>query len=54
LIVHILPLSKDPQPDEAEFNAFFPSKFSLSQFTSPKSDLADATIRNRIAVRDEF
>jgi hypothetical protein len=42
LIVHILPLSKDPQPDEAEFNAFFPSKFSLSQFTSPKSDLADA------------
>jgi hypothetical protein len=42
LIVHILPLSKDPQPDEAEFNAFFPSKFSLSQFTSPESDLADA------------
>ncbi|WP_248447708.1 glyoxalase III HchA [Sinorhizobium meliloti] len=40
--MHILPLSKDPQPDEAEFNAFFPSKFSLSQFTSPKSNLADA------------
>ena len=38
----ILPLSKDPQPDEAEFNAFFPSKFALSQFTSPKSDLEDA------------
>ena len=38
----ILPLSKEPQPDEAEFNAFFPSKYSLDQFTSPKSDLADA------------
>ena len=38
----ILPLSKDPQPDEAEFNAFFPSKFSLSQFTSAKSDLEGA------------
>ncbi|CUX05703.1 Molecular chaperone Hsp31 and glyoxalase 3 [Agrobacterium fabacearum S56] len=38
----ILPISKDPQPDEAEFNAFFPSKFSLSQFTSAKSDLEDA------------
>ena len=24
--MNILPLSKDPQPDEAEFNAFFPSK----------------------------
>lgn len=38
----ILPVSKDPQPDEAEFNAFFPSKFSLSQFTSAKSDLEGA------------
>lgn len=38
----ILPLSKEPQVDEAEFNAFFPSKFSLSQFTSAKSDLKDA------------
>lgn len=38
----ILPLSKEPQPDEAEFNAFFPSKFSLSQFTSAKSDLDGA------------
>lgn len=38
----ILPLSKDPQPDEAEFNAFFPSKFSLSQFTGSKSDLDGA------------
>ncbi|WP_223569143.1 glyoxalase III HchA [Agrobacterium tumefaciens] len=38
----ILPISKDPQPDEAEFNAFFPSKFSLSQFTSAKCDLEGA------------
>lgn len=38
----ILPLSKEPQPDEAEFNAFFPSKFSLSQFTSSRSDLEGA------------
>ena len=35
-------LSKQPQVDEAEFNAFFPSKFSLSQFTSPKSNLDGA------------
>ena len=40
--MHILPLSKDPQPDEAEFNAFFPSKFSLKGFTSSKSDLDGA------------
>ncbi len=40
--MNILPLSKEPQPDEAEFNAFFPSKFALKQFTSPKSDLKDA------------
>ncbi len=38
----ILPLSKTPQPDAAEFNAFFPSPYSLSQYTSPTSDLADA------------
>lgn len=42
----ILPLSKEPQPDEAEFNAFFPSKFSLSQFTSAKSDLDGAEYPN--------
>ena len=41
-MISILPLSKEPQPDEAEYNAFFPSKASLKQFTSPKSDLADA------------
>lgn len=40
--MNILPLSKEPQPDEAEFNAFFPSKFSLKQFTSSKSDLEGA------------
>ena len=33
---------KNPTPDTAEDNAFFPSPYSLSQFTSPKSDLADA------------
>lgn len=33
---------KKPNPDPAEDNAFFPSSYSLSQFTSPKSDLADA------------
>lgn len=36
------PLSKQPQPDEAEFNAFFPSPFSLKEFTSPKSNLEGA------------
>ena len=30
---------KRPSPDLAEDNAFFPSPFSLSQFTAPKSDL---------------
>lgn len=33
---------KRPTPDPAEANAFFPSPYSLSQFTSPKSDLAGA------------
>ena len=33
---------KQPQPDPAELNAFFPSPYSLSQFTSPKSDLNGA------------
>ena len=33
---------KQPTRDPAEDNAFFPSPFSLSQFTSPKSDLSDA------------
>lgn len=33
---------KHPTPDPAEDNAFFPSPWSLSQFTSPKSDLDGA------------
>lgn len=33
---------KQPQPDPAEKDAFFPSGYSLSQFTSPKSDLGGA------------
>lgn len=33
---------KRPSPDPAEDNAFFPSPFSLSQFTAPKSDLSGA------------
>lgn len=40
--MNILPLSKEPQPDEAEADAFFPSPASLEQFTSPRSGLADA------------
>lgn len=34
--------SKQPSADPAERNAFFPSPYSLSQFTTSKSDLADA------------
>lgn len=33
---------KKPKPDPAEDNAFFPSPYSLSQFTSAKSDLSGA------------
>ncbi|OCB08201.1 protein deglycase HchA [Mycolicibacterium porcinum] len=33
-------LSKVPTPDQAEDNAYFPSPFSLSQYTSPKTDFA--------------
>ena len=31
---------KRPQPDPAEDNAFFPSPYSLGQFTAPKSNRA--------------
>jgi D-lactate dehydratase / protein deglycase len=31
-------LSKDPRPDEAEDNAFFPSPYSLSQHATAKTD----------------
>lgn len=34
--------AKSPQPDQAEENAFFPSIYSLDQFTSAKSDLSGA------------
>ncbi|MDA3625724.1 protein deglycase HchA [Saccharopolyspora sp. WRP15-2] len=33
-------LSKNPTPDEAEDNAFFPSPYSLSQYTSSKTNFA--------------
>lgn len=33
---------KRPTPDHAEDNAFFPSPYSLSQFTAPKSNLSGA------------
>ncbi|WP_054633879.1 glyoxalase III HchA [Pantoea stewartii] len=35
-------LSKSPVADRAEHNAFFPSAYSLDQFTRPTSDLGDA------------
>lgn len=34
--------SKQPRIDHAEENAFFPSEYSLSQFTKPVSDLSGA------------
>ncbi|KAA0015567.1 protein deglycase HchA [Salinicola corii] len=37
---------KQPQRDPAEDNAFFPSPYSLSQFTAPKSDLGGADYPN--------
>lgn len=33
-------LSREPRPDEAEDNAFFPSPYSLSQYTQSKTDFA--------------
>jgi len=33
---------KRPTPDPAENNAFFPSPYSLGQYTSPRSDLSGA------------
>lgn len=33
---------KSPRPDPAEENAFFPSAYSLAQFTAPKSNLSGA------------
>ena len=37
---------KHPQPDPAEENAFFPSPYSLGQFTAPKSNLSGADYPN--------
>lgn len=37
---------KRPTSDPAEDNAFFPSPYSLSEFTSSKSDLSDADYPN--------
>ncbi len=37
---------KRPTPDVAEDNAFFPSPYSLSQFTAPKSNLSGADYPN--------
>lgn len=34
---------KNPTPDLAEDNAFFPSPYSLSQYTAPKTDYDDTT-----------
>jgi molecular chaperone Hsp31 and glyoxalase 3 len=34
---------KRPTPDPAEYDAFFPSPYSLSQFTSPRSNLSGAS-----------
>lgn len=34
--------SKEPTPDQAEFNAFFPSPFSLGEFTSPTVEITGA------------
>ena len=34
--------SKHPKADPAEENAFFPSDYSLSQFTSPVDDICGA------------
>lgn len=31
-------LSKQPNPDHAEYNAFFPSPYSLSQYTAPRTN----------------
>jgi len=39
-------LSKEPTPDLAEQNAFFPSPYSLSQYTAPKTDFDGTTYSN--------
>ncbi|PZQ46455.1 MAG: protein deglycase HchA [Rhodovulum sulfidophilum] len=36
-------LSKEPTVDPAEFNAFFPSPYSLAEFTSPRVEITGAS-----------
>ena len=38
-------LSRDPRPDQAEDNAFFPSPYSLTQYTRPKTDFGGVGAR---------
>lgn len=40
--MHTQEPSRQPSPDPAERDAFFPSPYSLSQFTSPQSNLSGA------------
>ncbi|MDR4459329.1 MAG: protein deglycase HchA [Nitrospirales bacterium] len=40
-------LSREPAPDQAEHNAFFPSPYSLSQYTAPKTDYDGTDYSNR-------
>ena len=44
----IFPQSKEPHPDAAEFNAFFPSKSALAQFTSLRAISTAPTIHGPI------
>ncbi|WJR31815.1 protein deglycase HchA [Mycobacteroides immunogenum] len=39
-------LSKAPVADPAEYNAFFPSAYSLTKYVGPKSDFGDAEYPN--------
>ncbi|EFV14263.1 glyoxalase III HchA [Segniliparus rugosus] len=39
-------LSKAPVPDPAEYNAFFPSAYSLAKYTAPTSDFGGADYPN--------
>lgn len=39
-------LSKEPRPDTAEQNAYFPSPYSLTQYTAPKTDFDGANYAN--------
>jgi len=41
-VAHPQTNDKRPTPDPAEDNAYFPSPYSLSQFTAPKSNLSGA------------